>query len=802
MIVKVAPNRHDGKSSFEALGRYITKGIAQSGDRFERTSWKRLTQYITKKSVLDELGDNVEKTIAVEIGNLISLKTAANEMFTVANRNKRIKNPVYHYILSWPEHERPDVHEIMAAARHSLKTLELQDHQYIIAIHANTDNIHAHIEVNRVSPVTYLATDLAWDHSRLHKAARESEIEFGWSHDPGLYDVVEVNGHKHVVKNESFVDPELERVKGGANKIETWNGIQSLETWCRGEPSVELKRLLADPATMSWQTIHRTLAKFGLELRDSGGGGMQVVNVGDGAADKTNRPITVSASKAFRFMKRPELEQRFGAFERFDSTVAPETIKTYKRDPLKRLDRRLSRKASRDALFERFTAEQRALRARNSIVKMEIRQSFGDDEKARYKRLTAHRQTQRLVIRNDASLSARQKQQAYSLLSMTTLQAKTQLKEQIRQEREDRQALFSAIPTWREWVEQQVQLGDDAAISALRGMIYQEKREAKKAGKADQEVDSDESSPVENAILPAVRKKSDPYVRAIQNIVWKVTGTGQVVYSFKNGSAGFTDQGNKLTFGRKDVSDEALLVTLRYAKEKWGNEIHIAGGDAIFKERTARLATTLGMRVKNPELQHLAIAKPPASLGRHSTIHNPSGKGKIDHALLKPHTSTLGGIGSDPPPAARARLRTLSDLGMVYDQDTTQTRPGKVLLSGAVPGQLELAGEERDQRMRRSAHGGEGVSSTPALTDNSSVEAVIKRFNAEARIQYASTKNKAYSGKIVAHHDGLVVQQTGRNNYVIHEQSAFKTIPAVDTSVTIHYKSGVASVGTSIKHER
>ncbi len=154
MIVKVAPNRRDGKSSFEDLESYITEGIEQSGDRAERTSWDRLTQYITKQSVLDELGDDVEKTIAVEIGNVTSLKTAASEMFAVANRNKKVKNPVYHYILSWKEHERPDVQDVMAAARHTLKTLGLLEHQYIIAIHANTDNIHAHIEVNRVSGVT------------------------------------------------------------------------------------------------------------------------------------------------------------------------------------------------------------------------------------------------------------------------------------------------------------------------------------------------------------------------------------------------------------------------------------------------------------------------------------------------------------------------------------------------------------------------------------------------------------------------------------------------------------------------
>lgn len=794
MIVKVAPNRRDGKSSFEDLEAYITEGIEQSGDRAERTSWDRLTQYITKQSVLDELGDDVEKTIAVEIGNVTSLKTAASEMFAVANRNKKVKNPVYHYILSWPEHERPDVQDVMAAARHTLKALSLLEHQYIIAIHANTDNIHAHIEVNRVSPVTYLAPDLAWDHSRLHKAAREAEIEFGWRHDPGLYEVVEVDGHKHVVKNERYVDPELARAKGGANRFETWSGEQSLETWCRGEPAAALKRAIADSATASWQALHRTLAQFGLELRDSGGGGMQVVDVGTG---KGGRPTVVSASKAFRFLRRAELEQRFGAFERLDPAAAVPAAKTYKRDPLKRLDRRLARKELRDALHDRFAEEQRALRLRNTIAKSEFCDTFSADEKARYAALTARHWAQRQAIRNDSALSSKQKQQAYSLLSMTMLQAKTQLKEQIRQERDARRALIPTIPTWREWVEQQAKLGDDAAISALRGMLYQETREAKKAGK---DLDADDAGADENAIRPAIRQDSDPYVRAIQNIVWKVTGTGRVIYSFKDGAAGFTDQGDKLTFGRKDVADEALLVTLRYAKEKWGNKIHIAGGDAVFKARAARLAGTLGLTVTNPELQHLVTTKPRASLKRATTIHNPLGK--TDHVLLKPYPAQIGEIGSEPPPAARAGLRELSDLGMVHDHDSKQTRSGEVLLPGSVPGKLELQGAEHNHRVRRSVHGA-GVTAPAATADSNAIEAVIQRLNPAARILHAITQDKAYSGRVVAHQDGMVAQHTGRNDYVLHEQRAFRgAVPAIGSAVTVRYRSGVASVTTRTKRGR
>jgi hypothetical protein len=67
MIVKVPERRRDGKSSFEDLGGYITQGIGQAGIDTEVGSFARLTQYITKESVIDALGEDVEKTIGVEM---------------------------------------------------------------------------------------------------------------------------------------------------------------------------------------------------------------------------------------------------------------------------------------------------------------------------------------------------------------------------------------------------------------------------------------------------------------------------------------------------------------------------------------------------------------------------------------------------------------------------------------------------------------------------------------------------------------------------------------------------------------
>jgi hypothetical protein len=424
MIVKVPERRRDGKSSFEDLGGYITEGIGQAGIDMDVESFARLTQYITKESVLDALGKDVEKTIGVEMGNIGgSLQTAAMEMRAVADKNPRAGNAVLHYILSWPENEKPTPEKIFEAARSSLKALGLQDHQYIIAIHDNTENRHAHIAANRVHPLTYKAQRIEWLHKTLHKAAREIEIENGWSHDNGLFNVVTVNGVKHIIASND--DASSKKAKGKAGLYEVWTGDQSLETWCKGTPAEALQKVLDDKNTTSWQQVHRELARFGLELRDSGGGGMRI-NALD--LNASQYPLSISPSKAFRFLKRPALEQRLGKFDPSAGNFDVEVAKSYKRDPAKRLERRSERKEQRDALQTRFADEQKAARVHYDIAKKEIALHFDGHDAARLKALDVSYKAQRLAIKLDTSLSKTVKQQAYMLVKVAHLEVRHELR--------------------------------------------------------------------------------------------------------------------------------------------------------------------------------------------------------------------------------------------------------------------------------------------------------------------------------------------------------------------------------------
>jgi hypothetical protein len=65
------------------------------------------------------------------------------------------------------------------------------EHQYVFAIHHDTDNVHLHMTVNRVHPDSYNAVYPDRDYFKLDYAMRELELRYGWTHDNGPYSVID-----------------------------------------------------------------------------------------------------------------------------------------------------------------------------------------------------------------------------------------------------------------------------------------------------------------------------------------------------------------------------------------------------------------------------------------------------------------------------------------------------------------------------------------------------------------------------------------------------------------------------------
>ncbi len=72
--------------------------------------------------------------------------------------------------------------------RHTLKSLELSKHQYVAAVHTDTDNLHVHVAVNRVHPETGYINWLSLEPGKkLSRACRELELKHGFAPDNGCF---------------------------------------------------------------------------------------------------------------------------------------------------------------------------------------------------------------------------------------------------------------------------------------------------------------------------------------------------------------------------------------------------------------------------------------------------------------------------------------------------------------------------------------------------------------------------------------------------------------------------------------
>lgn len=679
-----------------------------------------------------------EKCIAIRTHGVSSIETASLEMNAVSRKNRRCEDPVYHFILSWPEHERPDNDAIFDAAEHAIKSLGFEQHQYVVAVHANTDNLHCHIALNRVHPTTFKSRHIEWAKRTLHYAARESEIKHGWSHDNGIY-VVEVdgNGEKSIVLNAKFskdpeqgalTHPEIDR----EDVRPAWHDPDSLDSWLKSKVAKALRKDL--DSLQSWQALHVWLDQYGIEMKDTGGGGMRLRAV----SPETGEVLDLPASKGLRQLKRADLEKRWGPFKPvfLSEVIAPSQSHLTPNQLQEGVEYVLGIDAAYGispphhllGIAARTKGDARSVSKAGSglhdlpggslagdgrigdlLLPGSVQERVGNSESgkdsglrhhassagqggaggriedpfntsvrmprdaAERKRRVVERAAQRadlrrrystyknLVSANDIEYFARLKalklQRSQAIKAANTLALKGRAGVVANQSPEARleklaeigaeaalrklaaNAEFSraaeelratrVVPlTWRHWLLEQANRSDKAALAALRGIVYQERRDAKAKEREELE-DADPHAPgykeqqhkrllkqllEEERREAAIRSSSVHSQRAHEaealvllyaGLVWRVTGNGNVEYSTADGAHVFTDRGSRVTFDRVHVTDDEIQAALLHSREKFGNEVLLTGDDPVFSARMARIAAGLGIAVVNPELQQI-----------------------------------------------------------------------------------------------------------------------------------------------------------------------------------------------------
>lgn len=489
MISKIPPKRRDGKSSFLKLVAYVSvrddiplSQELKEDQRFKRpfrsreAIFERLIEYSTrsdKDSVSEIVGMSDDGDIRVSVNgvvsqtNLMSIETAGSEMNSLAKQNRRVQDPVYHYILSWREGENPSHDQIFDSVKYTLKKLNMEGHQYVASIHYDTDNVHVHVAANRVNPVSLRATNMYNDADRLQRCCRVLEKKHNFQVDNGSW--VRNKDQEIVRAAKGF-----KKAPAGAASLEHFSDRESIFTYAVSHNRNPINAMFRD-GSVTWDRLHEQLNKSGLVLERKGEG--MVVR------DVTNPDsVGIRASRLHTAMTLSQLEKRIGEFTpgpRSETdvlqsmTVPGYTERLHVRDRGARAERRLARADARDDLRARYQEY------KHSWKKPSLRSP------ERFREIAEVFRAQKVRVRSEHS-DPHLRKLMYHVVEFEREKAMAALRIQLKAEKKELTDSGKMRPMpYRAWTEQQALRGDTAAISQLRGWAYREGRKHRTAVKSD-----------------------------------------------------------------------------------------------------------------------------------------------------------------------------------------------------------------------------------------------------------------------------------------------------------------------------
>ena len=250
-----------------------------------------------------------EKNSVIHVGmkNLNSPPEKAYlEMEGLSYENVRSKNPALHFILSWRSDESPTNEQVDEAVEIAIKELNLEGCQALWALQKDTENLHVHVVVNRISPDTFKAIRPAkgWTKKALERAARKIEFVQGWEIEQSGRYVVDSSGNVHEKADTKVRDSGDEKLSQRVRDIESHTGAESVERIAKREILPILK------SAESWEELHRNLSEHGAQLDRRGKGA--VLNFCG---------TMLKLSSVSRKCSFTQLEHRLGTYSAYDESI-------------------------------------------------------------------------------------------------------------------------------------------------------------------------------------------------------------------------------------------------------------------------------------------------------------------------------------------------------------------------------------------------------------------------------------------------------------------------------------------------
>jgi hypothetical protein len=626
MLAKVIMLKKSWKTVASAA-IYVVDDLKKTLEQPEPGSYEPqdAVNYLARDGVLEAASFNMEglnPTDPDDRRQIIKWMDSTARAWAARSRANPRTNPFYHVVLSWKAGELPTVDQATVAAAKALKAVGMADNQAFFAIHRDKDHHHhIHIIANRVHPEHLVLTGPPrYDFLVLDKTCREIELEQGWQHDNGPHVVIDgqIKRLTHALRRQLGLEtdkslpPHAPAVKARMGEVKA--GLPSLAGWLNNKVAPELV------ATQNWQEFHRACAARGL----------RVVKVKSGLifeTDMLDKATQTKASAVHYALSLGRLQKRFGEYQPHDLPVrqTPSPNGTHEgatyndyvarvacgTDPDSREhpgrtgrgehreQARLDRVVARTALFEQYKSEKYTAKDSRKAARLEMRVLHKSEKSNLLQQLAAVRAGTTTQLKHQyGSPVARLLWAAQRTAAMEDLAD--------RQKRERLALTYANAMEWLPWLERQAALGNEAAISALRGLRYRAQRDKTKQKAGIEGEDLGHISPAasrENSIRGTVRP-DDFDIRTAQ---LRITPEHCIEYLDAHGTVRLTDSGPRIDV-TKESDAQAMRAGLLLASQKFGGEIFVTGS-LTFRELAAKEALQMGIKVKNPELAFLVAEK-------------------------------------------------------------------------------------------------------------------------------------------------------------------------------------------------
>lgn len=464
------------------------------------------------------------------------------EMLALSQEAVRSQDTVNHYVLSWQAGEQPSHEQIDEAVSIFLDELGLNDHQTVYGLHADTDNLHLHLVINRVHPNTLkvVKPNKGFDIEAAHKAIARIEYAQGWQREQhGRYQVMDngelgrepIDTEKPRQLDQVIRDRELRRGEKSAQRIAIEDGAAIIKS------------------ATDWQILHRQLAEKGIRYEKKGSGAMLYVG-----------EVAIKPSSVDRAASLPQLQKRLGDYQSPNEKL---NIVQRKPEPIH----------TGQPGRESFITDRKAHYAEKTTATLALR----PQQDAERKSLAAQQKAKRETI-----LKGRWKGKGDLLNALRSVLAaeqaaeKAHLKDGHQQQWIQLRQHYRPFPDYPQWLTQQSE-----RVDRWRTGFPQRIQGATTERPTPRDI---------RAYTPKIQGQQVHYFRKDS----QTPAVGQ------GAAAAFIDKGREI-----DIDDwrnrDSVLAALQLSAQKWGHFNVI--GNAEYIALCVKLAAEQGFKISNPELQ-------------------------------------------------------------------------------------------------------------------------------------------------------------------------------------------------------